>query len=68
MIDSLVDFTEIPISKLLMNCIAGILNSDLISVQHFFERKRFQPMTLDVEFNVPWEASYEEIIIVSHTT
>ena len=68
MIESLIDFKNVPISKLFLNCLPDVLNSDLISVHDFFELKRFQPLTLDVEFNVPWQASYEEIILVSHTT
>lgn len=41
MIQSLVGFKEIPISKLFLNCIPGILNVDLIQVHNFFENKRF---------------------------
>lgn len=67
MMQLLVDFPEICLSKMIMKQLKELIDSGLLSVFNFFDQKTFQPPQMELVFQIPWEDD-EELIFASHTS
>mgnify|MGYP000848373989 CR=1 FL=1 len=68
MIEMLLDFPEIAISKMVLKSLALILSHESDSVIEFFEANIFQPPQMQQEQFIPWNDDMEIFVFPSHTS